>query len=560
MKTTDWKSRFDKMNFLHKVRLIYSLIIIIPILLLACLICITSSNFIREQQMLEVESMIERNFQDIQNQMKQCEKSLLYLTGNTMLKDFLVTSDNEYMKLLTLSKNVGPLVYNSLLSTQGFSKIQIYSEKHFSVSYDLFKNDAEIQDQEWYLDTENTSRTLWWYEDGKEQFFITRCVRDSVTEKKLGIIRIDLRADFLEKSFDIYSGIPVEISLIREGDEFYRHTGKNPGGTGRAGYEKTFDMDQSDWQIHYVVDRNYFSTILHPRIIISLIVVVILLACAWILVNRSTKYLLKHLYRIIDGVKKVNDSNFEIEIDESSGDEIGELAKSINRMLKKIRMLIHEVYQSELDKKNLELNLLQSKINPHFLYNNLSAINWIAIDNGEDRIYEITTQMATFYRTALNRGVNIDRLKVEVENIKAYIKLQSYAHDDSFQVKYEIEETLLDTRIPIFIMQPLVENSIEHGIDTLREGQGEIGIHIFSEENWLIIRIWDNGKELYGKIRNTAMDSKDFGYGVSNVDKRIKLLCGESSGVKIWADETGTTSEIRLKKDTIVLESIDIKS
>lgn len=224
-------------------------------------------------------------------------------------------------------------------------------------------------------------------------------------------------------------------------------------------------------------------------------------------------------------------------------------------MLKKIRMLIEEVYKSELDKKNLELNLLQSKINPHFLYNNLSAINWIAIEKGEDRIYEITTQMATFYRTALNRGVNIDRLRVEIDNIMSYIKLQLYAHEDSFQAEYEIEEALLDTRIPIFIMQPLVENAIEHGIDTLREDKGKIRIHIFSEDVWLVIHIWDNGKELFGQIGDSELNSEEFGYGVSNVDKRIKLLCGESSGVKIRADKTGTTSEIRLKKDTIVLDA-----
>ena len=91
-----------------------------------------------------------------------------------------------------------------------------------------------------------------------------------------------------------------------------------------------------------------------------------------------------------------------------------ELARNINKMLRKIQTLIDEVYKSKLDKKSLELDLLQSKINPHFLYNNLSAINWIAIEKGEDRIYEITTELATFYRTALNKGINVDHLNVPV--------------------------------------------------------------------------------------------------------------------------------------------------
>lgn len=549
MRTAKWRARFDRMHFLNKVRLIYSLIIMVPILLLECFVWFTSSNFIREQQMLEVRDSIERNFQDIQNQMEQCERSLLYLSSNTIMKEFLITEDNEYMKRLELSENVGPLVYNSLLSTRGFSKIQIFSEKHFGVSYDLFKNDSEVKDADWYKKTEETGKTLWWY--GGEQFFITRCIKDPVTEKELGIIRIDLRREVLEDSFGMFLDMPLEISLLKEGEEFYHYTGT--GEIQEAGYEKVMDMETSGWQIRYTVGREYFSAMLHPRIIISLFITMCLLACAWMLVNHSTKYLLNRLYRIIEEVKKVKDNNFEIEVDESSGDEIGELAESINRMLKKIRMLIDEVYKSELDKKNLELDLLQSKINPHFLYNNLSAINWIAIENGEDRIYQITTQMATFYRTALNRGVNVDRLEVEAENIKAYLNLQLYAHDDSFEVEYHIEEKVLDIRIPIFIMQPLVENAIEHGIDTLREEKGKISIRIFQDDDWLVISIWDNGKALYREIGTTVMDRESFGYGVRNVDKRIRLQCGESSGVEIRADESGTTSLIRLKKNAMII-------
>lgn len=552
MKVTNCRVRFDGISFLNKIRLIYSLIIIFPILLLECFICFTSSRFIREQQLSELQGTIERNLQDIQNQMSQCEKSLLYLSSNNMLKELLITRDDEYMKRINLSANVSPLIYNSLLSTYYFSKIQVYSGKHFSVSYDLLKNDEDIRETDWYKATRDTSNTLWWYDKEKEEFFITKCVRDLITEKELGIIRIDLRADILSKSFDIFSGIPIRIGLSDNKTIFYEYTNCLADNQ-KTGFEKRFVLGNTGWQIHYTVYKDYFSGLFNPRIIMSLVIVVFLLLCAWGLVSRSTKYLLKNLYKVIDGVKQVRENNFEIEIDESSGDEIGELAGSINRMLKKVRTLINEVYLSELERNNLELNLLQAKINPHFLYNNLSAINWIAIESGEDRIYEITTQLATFYRTALNRGVNVDNMKVEVDNIRAYMKLQSYAHEDSIDIVYDIDESLLDARIPIFIMQPLVENSIEHGIDTLRGEKGKILIKIFSEDNWLLIHIWDNGKELYEKIGRAEMNGADFGYGVGNVDKRIKLLCGNTSGVRIWSDETGTTAEIRIKKDIIAL-------
>ena len=216
--------------------------------------------------------------------------------------------------------------------------------------------------------------------------------------------------------------------------------------------------------------------------------------------------------------------------------------------------LIDEVYKSKLDKKSLELDLLQSKINPHFLYNNLSAINWIAIEKGEDRIYEITTELGTFYRTALNKGINVDHLNVEVENIKAYVKLQLMAHDEGFDVEYKIEPSLLDQMVPIFILQPLVENAIEHGIDCMREKRGKISIEIYAENNELYMTVRDNGLELYEKIGQGKMSHEEFGYGVSNVDKRIRILCGEGYGVEIFAGPGGTTSIIKLRRDFITLE------
>lgn len=551
MKQTAWKRKFAGMSFLNKIRLIYSLIILIPILILECFVWFTTSNFVREQQVAEVQGMVERNAQELQNQMEQCEKSLLYLSSNVMLSEFLTTEDHQYMELLELSENVAPLVYNSLLSTQNFSKIQIYSDKDFGVSRDLFKNNREINGEQWYSDTISVKKTLWWY-DG-EQFFITRCVRDSVTEKNLGVIRVDLKDDIFTDPLSVMSSMPVLIEIRNDGNAFFEYTGADD--FKNCGYEEAEELGTSGWDILYRIDRQYFSTFLHPRIIISLIIVAVLLVSVWILMDRSTKYLLRNLYEVINGVKAVRDENFEIEVDESSGDEIGELAKSINRMLRKIRMLIDEMYKVELEKKNLELDLLQSKINPHFLYNNLSAINWIAIENGEDQIYEITTQMASFYRTALNRGVNIDCLRVEVENIKAYVSLQLYAHDNSFDVKYDIDEKYMDEKVPIFIMQPVVENAIEHGIDTLREARGQLEIRIGGEGNFILITVKDNGKELYGKIGEAVMDRKDFGYGMSNVDKRIRLLCGESSGVTLRAGRDGTVSEIRIKRETLVLDA-----
>ena len=198
----------------------------------------------------------------------------------------------------------------------------------------------------------------------------------------------------------------------------------------------------------------------------------------------------------------------------------------------------------EREHKNLELDLLKSKMNPHFLYNNLSMINWIALENDQPEISEITTELANFYRTALNRDKEIDRLSVELSNIKSYIRLQEMAHSNSFDVIYEVDEILLDQMIPCFILQPLVENAIEHGIDTLRDQRGLIKITVQRIKNGVYITVYDNGRKLYQMIGDNELSYERFHYGTSNVHQRIQLICGQNSGLHIRADGTGTYSVI----------------
>ena len=118
-----------------------------------------------------------------------------------------------------------------------------------------------------------------------------------------------------------------------------------------AGYEEERNLNDTGWKIIYRIDASYFSSAFHPRIIGSVVIVVLLLLLGFIGVNKSARSLLHYLYQIIDQVKKVKDGNFEIQIAESSQDEIGELAENINKMLRKIQTLIDEVYKSKLIKK-----------------------------------------------------------------------------------------------------------------------------------------------------------------------------------------------------------------
>ena len=164
--------RINKQSFLNKVRIIYTLLVMLPVLVLEIFVLYSSTNFIKEQQLLEAKENIERNHLNIENQIKMCEKSVLYVTCNSVLREFLSLDDSEYKKRIQMTSNVNNLIYNAWLSNSYFSKMEVYSDKRISNNDAVFKKASDLEDNSWYEASWNSADTLWWNENGK--YFITR--------------------------------------------------------------------------------------------------------------------------------------------------------------------------------------------------------------------------------------------------------------------------------------------------------------------------------------------------------------------------------------------------
>ncbi|MDE7201438.1 MAG: histidine kinase, partial [Lachnospiraceae bacterium] len=216
-----------------------------------------------------------------------------------------------------------------------------------------------------------------------------------------------------------------------------------------------------------------------------------------------------------------------------------------------INNLINEVLLSKIRQQKSEIEILQSQINPHFLYNSLSLINSKAIVSGQNDISQMARLLSTFYRTMLNKGQQITTIASELENTKSYVSIQQMMHSYSFDVVYDIDEKILEYPIPNLLLQPLAENAIVHGLDH-RElpDRAILSISCYQESENIIFKIMDNGCGMSDDECESILTKDSKGYGVKNVHQRIQLYYGAEYGLTFHSTKCiGTCARLKISKE-----------
>lgn len=199
--------------------------------------------------------------------------------------------------------------------------------------------------------------------------------------------------------------------------------------------------------------------------------------------------------------------------------------------------------------KQTELTALQSQINPHFLYNTLSLINWKAIEADAKDISKITLALSTFYRTSLNKGKNVMSLSDELRNMRSYLDIQLMMHDYEFDVEFDVDESIGQYQSLNLMLQPLIENAIAHGIDVKTDGRGKLTITGKEDGDLIVLTVADNGVGMSDEQAARILTEESKGYGVRNVNERIKLYYGEQYSLQIESKiGQGTKASIRIPK------------
>lgn len=249
------------------------------------------------------------------------------------------------------------------------------------------------------------------------------------------------------------------------------------------------------------------------------------------------RWLLRPLQNLQKSIHRVEEGDFTMEVGTEAQDEVGQLTNAFGAMTRKLNVLVNEVYRSQIIQKEAEFKMLQAQLNPHFLYNTLSFINWSALKAGEKEIAKISRDISSFYRTALNSGRAVTTVEEELLNAKSYISIQLALHSNGFDVEYDIEEECRPCEVICNVLQPLIENALEHGIDKKREGRGRLSITAKVRDESLILAVADNGPGFGRKVDEEVMKKDSKGYGLKNVNDRIRIYYGEEYGLSIYSEE-----------------------
>lgn len=308
-------------------------------------------------------------------------------------------------------------------------------------------------------------------------------------------------------------------------------------------------IDYSGWKLIRIIntDKIYRSVNMLGKITIYIFMFFVLVALtASLLLSVSFT---KPIVELNKKIKKVEKGDLSVAISIDRDDELGELSASFNKMVVQLKNLFDEKVENQKKKSDMEFQVLQAQINPHFLYNTLNSIKWLAVIQNIENISEMTSAIINLLKYNISTKSILVTLEDEVESIKNYANIQKYRYGSNFNIEYNLDQNTLNLKILKFILQPLVENSIFHGFKNYKYG-GEIKIRSEIIDEFLVIIVQDNGSGInHVKFESGENDTGKMysGIGLNNVDDRIRLYFGSEYGISIKSEVNfGTCITIKL--------------
>jgi two-component system, sensor histidine kinase YesM len=555
---------FQNLRFKYKLFSSYLVVSIIPLIVLGTFSYVQANQFLLQQANQNLTSSMNQATETIHFRTKQYEAIINSITQNVVFKQIFIKHNGDFPGLYR--DYVDPFFSNILDFNPDILQLSVFTENKELLRGEYILPMELTHDLQW-TPGKQAGATEWLGRNGK--VFITRAFEDPDTgprQETPSVLFLSVDADSLFQGLADIGGQAFGILILDEGQQPIYSQQANlpqsakeisstvsallePSGTFRSASKEYMylrnEIGQTGWNVVYFTPREGItvdaSNIVRATVLITAICFAILVFIIWMF---STSFV-KRITGLNKTMMQVESGNLKIDISSTSKDEIGQLTNRFARMLANINRLIEEVYQSKIIQKEAELKALQTQINPHFLYNTLSIINWKALEIDAMEISEVTTTVSKFYRTVLNKGKSTISVRNELENARAYMYIQLIMHDHSFDFECDVAEELQRFDMLNLIFQPILENALEHGIDQLRKGsrRGRIELRGRRSEGKVQFTIEDNGPGMSPELASELLQRSTKGYGLKNVHDRIQILFGAPYGLTI---------ESRLGEGTLV--------
>lgn len=469
-------------------------------------------------------------------------------------------------------------------SSNGVVSINIFGENGLVLTdsaSNAIKDYIDVKQMEWYtkaveakgrpvISASHTQNYL--KNEGKWVFSLSAAIMEE--NKILGIVLIDMSyKNLTDMCNDIQLGEKGYVYIVGQGQEMIYHPKQQLIYSGILQEDLARVMQQEEGSftevledkrlvtVHSlkevgwrVVGVSYIGELLVSKkeIIIPLIILTLLaLVVAFLISKRIASQTAKPIRELTEHMQEIELGKLGVEIDtQSDTEEIQCLTASFKEMVYKIEGLIEQVEDNQKKLRKSELKVLQSQINPHFLYNSLDTIIWLGEREECEKVVQMTAALARYFRLSLSKGKEVITIYEEVEHVKHYLQIQKIRYASKLAYTIEVSPDIFDEMIVKIVLQPLVENALYHGIKDLEEG-GYIRVLGFREGNNIILEVYDNGKGMSREqIKNilkapSSTSITKGGVAIKNVHERIQVYFGQEYGLS-YESEYGKWTKVRI--------------
>ncbi|MDO5136548.1 MAG: sensor histidine kinase [Eubacteriales bacterium] len=561
-------SRIKNMKYRHKLTILLVVTSLVPMTVLALYSHGRMGNLIRENEMEDMYSILEQTREGIDSQIEVFSSLLNYLTYSPDIEELIGEKDmDRYLAYQMYTEVADPLLSVPKSYHDAILQIQLFAES-IQVRHDYTLVPLSQITGEWWFDSLSEENRIQWLVDPDRQSIaaVRRIYRGKEMEAAL-CVTLDY-----QKIFQSFENIITEdcggMILDEKGEILYRmeqiwdrKLAEAEDGEEVLSVLKDYAVVNSSsalsgWTFYHYKTKSAIDGSV-SRLLLSEIPLI--LVCAGIILVIGlpfSRLFTRKIEELTENMNQVNQGRRIVTVDSDSEDEVGLLIRSFKGMMEEIDRLIREVYENKIALKEFELKALTAQINPHFLYNSLSIINWMAIRSDQMEISKVTLALSTFYRTALSKGQDMVTVENCIRNIEAYLEIQLVMHDHDFQVIWDIDPEISNEMLPKLILQPVVENALEHGLDVKEEGEKLLKLFFVQDGDDVLLAVEDNGMGMEQEEAESLVTYQAVGYGLKNVNDRICLLYGEQYRIRIFSKVgEGTRVEMRIPKGDVNIEA-----